>query len=88
MNPKSHTGIDLLLVDVPDNLPVSAISTSSSDIPTWNCWGPSFFDDVFTFAEDNLHDNGVFVIMHPDAPKMHDDIRDWALECHFTIARD
>jgi hypothetical protein len=45
--PKVHTGIDLLFADVPENLRVSGISTSSSDSPQWNKRSSTYFEVLF-----------------------------------------
>jgi hypothetical protein len=59
--PKVHTGLDLLFADVPENLRVPILSSSSSDVPQWNKCSPIYFEVFFAFANANLHDDSVLV---------------------------
>ena len=75
---KVHTGIDLLFADVPENLQVPHISTSSNDIPPWNCRSASYFGALFAFVKKNLHDDSVIVFTHAADPEVSAEIHDWA----------
>ena len=83
----AHTGIDLIIADVPESLPVKGISIPSSQIPEWNRRSEHYFDDVFTFAERNLHDNGVLLFFHAVDPKVDKHIKTFAKLCNFDLQR-
>ena len=71
-------GIDLLFADVPENLQVPHISTSSQDIPHWNRRTTSYFGALFAFVKKNLHDDSVIVFTHAADLEVHAEIHDWA----------
>jgi hypothetical protein len=86
--PKAHTGIDLLFADVPENLRVPGISSSSSDIPQWNKRSSTYFEVLFAFATANLHDDGVIVFAHSADPDVSREIYNWAHTEDFYVAED
>ncbi len=56
LNPKpSHRGFDLLIADLPKELPVPLISPSS--IPEWNKHDSDEIEAIFEFAFHFLHDD-------------------------------
>jgi len=80
-----HKGLDLLFADIPENLPVPNIST---DVPAWNKLPDSYFECLFAFANSNLHDDGVLVLVHCASPSFAKSIYDWANTYEFYIAED
>ena len=56
-----HKGLDLLFADIPENLPVSNISTN---VPAWNKLHESYYECLFAFAKSNFYDHGVLVLTH------------------------
>ena len=87
IKPKVHTGIDLLFVDMPENLRVPRISTSSSDVPAWNKRSSTYFEVLFAFVNANLHDNGILVFAHADDPEVSRSIHNWAHTEEFYVAK-
>lgn len=85
---KVHSGIDLLFADVPKNLPVPGISVSDTDIPVWNQRQPPYLENLFAYAEKNLHDDAVLLLMHSDDPQLLREIHDWAFTYDFYVAKD
>jgi len=85
---KVHTGIDLLFADVPENLQVPQISTSSSDIPSWNRRSASYFNILFAFVKKNLHDDSVIVLTHAADPDVSSEIHDWAHTDSWYVAEE
>ena len=83
---KVHMGIDLLFVDVPKNLRVPRISTSS-DFPTWNKRSTSYFEVLFVFTNTNLHDNSVIVFTHTVDPNVSWSIHNWVHMKDFNVAK-
>ena len=86
--PKAHTGIDLLFADVPENLRVPGISSSSSDILQWNKRSSTYFEVLFVFATANLHDDGVIICAHAVDPDVSREIHNWAHTEDFYVAED
>ena len=86
--PKVHIGLDLLFADVPKNLRVPAISSSSSDVPQWNKRSSTYFEVLFAFANANLHDDGVLVFAHAADPDVSRSIHNWAHTEDFYVAED
>jgi hypothetical protein len=61
----SCPGVDLILFDCPENLPVPEISFPMHAIPPWNsdeeC---EALNNVFLFAEKHLQDHGCLIVFH------------------------
>jgi hypothetical protein len=49
-------GVDLMILDIPDDLPFPHLSSPTTDIPEWNKLRPKFLDNVFDFASFHLQD--------------------------------
>ena len=62
MKPK-HPGIDLLIADIPDNLPVPIISPKS--VPLWNKRESDYFDHLFAFADTHFTDDALLLVILP-----------------------
>ena len=62
-----HARVDLILVDMPEGLPVIGVSESKFSIPLWNTLPESWLQPVFDFADMHLHDDGAFIILHPQS---------------------
>jgi len=85
MMPK-HPGIDLIIVDAPEDLPVPLIEPHV--VPVWNVRDDDFFDNVFIFADANLTDDGVILLMHPRDRAVERELDEHASEYNFEIVRD
>lgn len=57
-----HSGIDLLICDLPENQAVPVISPR--EVPAWNQRSKRVVPFLFAFAECNLADNGVILLIH------------------------
>lgn len=69
----NHSGIDLIIADVPENLPVPLVSDSM--VPEWNKRSEGYFEYLFSFAAANLHDDAVLLVIHPNDPALLLDLR-------------
>jgi hypothetical protein len=58
--------VDLVLVDVPSNLPILHVSEPLSFIPPWNMRMDNFIKSIVFFTDRFLSDRGVTIIMHAD----------------------
>ena len=61
---------------------------SDSAIPEWNRRQTFYLENLFTFADANLHDDGVLLLMHPDDPELLKDIYGWAFTFDYSLAKD
>jgi hypothetical protein len=64
--PEKRTGIDLMIVDIPDDLPIPDLSSPSSFVPEWNKQKKGFLEVVFDFANSHLHDKGAMLLFFSD----------------------
>jgi hypothetical protein len=53
-------GVDLMIVDIPEGLPVPMVSSPLTSIPGWNSADPNFLPLLFDFGSSLVHDNGCF----------------------------
>ena len=53
---------DLVIADLPEGLLVPTVSVSSSIVPTWNEKSDDYLQELFDFADESLHDNGVLLL--------------------------
>ena len=79
----THTGIDLLIVDIPKSL--SVLVVSSSAILDWNRRLKDYFEVLFTFVAAHLHDNVVLLIIHPNDPAVNHTLRNWSFTFDFEL---
>ena len=82
----THTGIDLLIVDVPEKLLVLVVSSFA--IPDWNRRSEDYFKVLFTFAAAHLHNNAVLLIIHPNDPTVNYAFRNWSFTLDFELIQD
>ena len=80
-----HKGLDLLVADIFENMPVPNIST---DVPAWNKLHESYYECLSAFAKSNLYDHGVFVFAHCASVSVSRIIFDWTHTCDFYVAKD
>lgn len=85
MEPK-HAGIDLIIADVPEDLPVPIVNPDF--VPPWNTREEDYLENVFVFADYNLTDDGVILLMHARDRKIEEELEEHALEYDFKVVRD
>ena len=61
----SHPFVDLIIADLPENLPVPGVSDPPRSIPAWNEGASDWLQSIFDFAENHLHDDGAMILFHP-----------------------
>ena len=59
-------GVDLMLVDFPEGLPVPMVSSPPIAILEWNTDDVSFLAMVFAIGSSLLHGNEVLLLFHKD----------------------
>jgi hypothetical protein len=72
--PSTQPCIDLFVLDLPDGLPVPDVSDPPSVVPQWNAIPPSFLEDAFEYASNNLHDDAAMLIFFADDIKVKREI--------------
>jgi hypothetical protein len=82
------TGVDLMIVDIPEGLPILIVSTPPTSVPVWNSVDENFLPLVFDFGSSLVHDNGALLLFHKDDLKLRADIRGYAKAYHFSIFKE
>jgi hypothetical protein len=62
----TSSGVDLMIVDIPEDLPVPIVSSPPTSVPVWNSADESFLPLVFDFGSSLVHDNGALLLFHKD----------------------
>jgi hypothetical protein len=81
-------GVDLMIVDIPEGLPVPMVSSPPTSVPAWNSVDKNFLPLVFDFGSSLVHDNGALLLFHKDDLKFRADIRGFANAYHFKILKE
>ena len=80
--------VDLMIVDIPEGLPVPTVSSPRISIPKWNSDDKNFMAMVFDIGSSFVHDNGVLLLFHKDDLKLRGDIRGYSKAYYFTILKE
>jgi hypothetical protein len=64
--PEKRTGVDLVIVDIPNGLPIPELSSPQSFVPKWNKRKKGFLEVLFDFANSHLHDKGAIILFFSD----------------------
>jgi hypothetical protein len=80
--------VDLMIVDIPEGLPIPMVSSPPTSVPQWNSEDKNFLPILFTLRSSLVHDNGVLLLFHKDDPKFRASIRGFAKAYHFSIMKD
>ena len=84
----AKAGVDLMIMDIPEGLPVPTVSSPASSVPEWNKLPDRYVETVFEFASGLVHDNGVLLLFHPDDLRMRADIRGCLKPYHFSLFKE
>jgi hypothetical protein len=86
----SARGVDLMLVDIPEGLPVPLVSSPRSAVPEWNSIHESvpFLVMVFELGGMLVHDNGALLLFHKDDLQLRADIRGTATAYKWKILKE
>ncbi len=87
MNPDAC--LDMLIADIPDNLPVLGISNPSTIVPDWNKTDvDDFVEILFAYAVQHLSDDGALLMFLPESPSIRKDVLGWATEYGYKMYKD
>jgi hypothetical protein len=81
-------GVDLMIMDIPEGLPVPMVSSSPTSVPQWNSEDKNFLPILFALGSSLVHDNGVLLLIHKEDLKLRASIRGFAKAYHFSIMKD
>ena len=84
----ASAGVDLMILDIPEGLPVPMVSDPASSVPEWNKLPERFVETIFEFASGLVHDNGVLLLFHLDDLQMKADIRGCLKAYHFSLFKE
>jgi hypothetical protein len=82
------SGVDLMIVDIPEGLPISMVSSRPTSVPEWNSNDKNFLAMVFDIGSSLVHDNGVLLFFHKDDLKLRADIRGYSKAYYFSILKE
>jgi hypothetical protein len=87
---RSDVGMaDLIIADIPENLPVPNVSDPSYSVPSWNALDSDFLGELFDFADEILHDDEALLLFHPDDNgDFRNSIQDHFAAFGFTIFKE
>ena len=75
-------GVDLMLVDILEGLPVPMVSSPHTAVPECNANDVNFLAMVFAMGSFLVHDNGVLLLFHKNNLQLKADIRGSASAYH------
>jgi hypothetical protein len=80
--------VDLMIVDMPEGLPVPMVSSPSTSVPEWNSDDKNFLAMLFVLRSSLVHDNRVLLLFHKDDLKLRADIKGHSKAYHFSILKE
>jgi hypothetical protein len=81
-------GINLIIVDIPEGLHVSMVSSLAISVPEWNKLRDGFLQTVFDFASSLVHGDRVLLVFHSDDLQMRVDIKGFMKAYHFSLFKE
>jgi hypothetical protein len=81
-------GLDLMILDIPDDLPVRHLSSPAIAVPEWNKLRPKFLDNVFDFASAHLQDAGALLLFHSDDLNLRAILRGFNNTYNFRVYKE
>jgi hypothetical protein len=80
--------LDLIIVDVPEDLPIPTVSDPTDAVPPWNQSAVSLLEAVFVFAKDYLQDDGAMIVIHPFQMDAKSTILGYCIEYGFETRKE
>lgn len=85
---ENHLGVDLIIVDIPENLPVPLVSNPPTVIPPWNSREKDYVYDIFYFASLYLQNDGALCIIYNNDQALATEILEEASATKFVLYKD
>lgn len=83
--PSKSRAVDLMVIDIPEGLPVPGVSSPPFSIPLWNTLHPDFLKSAFDFASSHVPDDGALLIFHSDATAVKSQLKSFCRAYHFKL---
>jgi hypothetical protein len=80
--------VELILLDIPENLPVPNLSSPATSVPPWNTLRLGFLDHVFDFASVHIQDRGAILLFFPDNLELKAKLRGYMTTYSFALFRE
>ena len=81
--------VDLVIVDIPENLPMPNVSKPTCSVPSQNALDIDFLGEFFDFADEIIHDDGALLLFHPyNNGDFRESFQDHLLAFGFTILKE
>jgi hypothetical protein len=80
--------LDLIIVDVPKDLPIPIVSDPTDAVPPWNQSVDSLLEVDFVFVEDYLQDDGAMIVIHPFQVDAKSNILGYCVEYSFETRKE
>ena len=84
----AKAGVDLMIMDILEGLPIPTVASPTSSVPEWNKLLDRLLETVFKIASGLVHNNGVLLLFHPDDLQMRADIRGCLKAYHFSLFKE
>lgn len=81
-------GLDLMILDIPDDLPIPQVSSPPAAVPEWNKLRPKFLDNAFDFASAHLQDAGAILLFFSDDLNLKAILKGFNNTYGFTVFRE
>jgi hypothetical protein len=80
--------LDLIIIDLPEDLPVPTVSNLADVVPPWNQRADLLLKAIFVFAEDYLQDDGAMIVIHPFQVDAKSTILGYCVEYGFETRKE
>jgi hypothetical protein len=77
--------VDLMIVDIPEGLPIPMVSCPTTSILEWNMLKDGFLHMVFDFGSSLVHDDEVLLLFHSDNLQLKANIKGFMKAYHFLL---
>ena len=81
-------GLDLIILDILDGLPVPSLSSPSFSVLSWNILRHGFLDHTFDFASVHVQDRGAFLLFFPNNLELKAKLRRYMTAYNFVLFRE
>jgi hypothetical protein len=80
--------LDLIIVNVPEALPIPTVLEPVDAVPPWNQSADSLLEATFVFPEDYLQDDSAMIVIHPFQVDAKSTILGYCVEYGFETRKE
>jgi hypothetical protein len=81
-------GVDLIILDIPENLPIPNLSCPATSVPSWNTLRRGFLDHVFDFASTHVQYCGAILLFFADDLDLKANLRGYMRIYNFILFQE